>query len=676
MTRARLASSLGDTLPPLGDGAAAVVVMRPHDVPAGRRVYATVDALALRRGAGSTARAASDSLRAAGLASSDVDYLELGGLTTASGNAEVAGLADVFAAGPDDAGCAVGRLGDLTGDVQRASVLAAVVKVALCLHRAEIPAAPAELVLDPDEVPAVGDSRLRVPAEPRPWLRRRNDRPRVAAISAVGHRGPDGWHAAHIVLSGADELGREVRVDWRGGGGALVLPLRADDGIGLAELAGRHLQRLRDGADPRELANAPAGALTAVLVAPDADRLVRELEIAQKDLAAVVTDGGEWATPSGSYCTGTPIGTDGRVAFVYPGAFTTYPGAGRDLFRLFPGLLADFEDHEEHPARRFKVDALYPSALRRLDRTALMRHETELIEDIPTVLATGTNLAVLNTQLLRDVLGLRPHGSFGYSLGESSMLFATHVWAESARDDAALTETPLFRGELCGRKEFLRRAWDLPDDTPDRAVWSTHVLLTSAQAAQEAMAGMDRVFLTHINTPGEVVIAGDPEQCAEVIARAGCRAARAPANHVMHCPLIHPVLDGLAALNRHPLGDPDLELELLSAYDYECVDPGDGDQLAEHIARTLCGAIDFVRLVNTAYDRGFRYFVEVGPGATCTRWIGRPWATGRTSPCRPTAGALPPASRSPPPWRGWSATACRSTSPRSPAGTAGKRRPG
>ncbi|HEX6075430.1 MAG TPA: hypothetical protein VFZ32_09225, partial [Micromonosporaceae bacterium] len=38
-------------------------------------------------------------------------------------------------------------------------------------------------------------------------------------------------------------------------------------------------------------------------------------------------------------------------------------------------------------------------------------------------------------------------------------------------------------------------------------------------------------------------------------------------------------------------------------------------------SHTLCRPVDFPRLVRTAYAEGFRAFVEVGPAATCTRWI-------------------------------------------------------
>ncbi len=372
----------------------------------------------------------------------------------------------------------------------------------------------------------------------------------------------------------------------------------------------------------REAAHLPrTGRLTAVVVAADEARLDAELAAAERDLPSVADGGGEWSTPSGSFCTARPVGPEGRVAFVYPGAFATYPGAGRDLFRLFPGLRAAFEREADRPAERLKHRSLFPRARGPVDRRAMMRHEAELIEDIPVMLAAGTNFAVLQTRLLRDVLGVAPDGAFGYSLGESSMLFATGVWAEAARDDAALAATPLFRDRLRGRKEQVREAWSLPADTPDAGVWTTRVLLAGADRVRDAMTGLDRVFLTHVNTPRETVVAGDPGQVRELVERVGCQAAKAPANHVMHCPVVDPALPGLAALNDYPLAGDVPSLELLSAYDYDTVPVTDRAELAGRIAHTLRSTIDFARLARTAHDRGYRYFVEVGPGATCTRWI-------------------------------------------------------
>ncbi|AHH98383.1 beta-ketoacyl synthase N-terminal-like domain-containing protein [Kutzneria albida] len=555
---------------PLGDGAAAVVLTREGGV--------TIDAIA---------STAAEALARAGVRPEDVDYLEVGGeLPVSAYQSEV-----------DEPTCVVGSLFPIVGDTRLCGPLAALVKVVQCLRAAELPPTPAGL----DLAGTTGTPWCRLEA-PQPWLRRADRPRRVAAISCG---------ASHLVLSADYVAAKPEPV-------GLILTLSGDTGAELAAAAAGAVSELDSGREPLALCRSATRGkrFTAVLVAASGARLREELVLAQRDLPEVIASAGEWSTPSGSYCTGRPLGSEGRVAFVYPGAFTSYPGAGRDLFRLFPELLTPELDTD-----RFKHAALYPRSRDGMDRRALLRHEAQLQEQIPVMLAAGTNFAVLHTRLLRDVLGVRPNGGFGYSLGESTMLFALGLWDDSARDDSDLVATRLFRDQLTGRKEMVRKAWGIADSVPDNEVWATHVLLTSADAVHTAAEDLDRVYLTHINTPTEVVVSGDPAQCRELISRIGCQAAKAPANHVMHCPIVGPALAELAELNTFPLTGKPVEAELLSTFDYERIEAADSAELAENIAWTLRSPIDFVRLVRTAHERGFRYFVEVGPGATCTRWI-------------------------------------------------------
>lgn len=331
-------------------------------------------------------------------------------------------------------------------------------------------------------------------------------------------------------------------------------------------------------------------------------------------------EGGEWATPAGSFFTARPIGPDGKVALVYPGAFNSYPGLGQDFFRAFPGLLDRFESQADEPALHLRSRALYPRTQVTPGRRELMGLEAELGEDIPFMLATGTSFAILYTDLVRKVLGVRAHGGFGYSLGESSMLFATRGWLPESRRDELISDTPIFKDRLCGPKRTVREHWDLPESVPDGQVWASHVLLTDADTVRDALTRYDRVHLTHINTPNELVIAGDPAQCKALVQELGCPAARSPVNAVMHCPVVDAEVGGLAGLNDYPTGSFG-DLELFSAYDYEALPGLARKEIARRIAHTLRSPIDFPRLVQGAHDRGFRYFLEVGPSATCSRWI-------------------------------------------------------
>ncbi|MGW7284300.1 beta-ketoacyl synthase N-terminal-like domain-containing protein [Streptomyces sp. NPDC054847] len=600
----------------LGEGAGAVVVTRSDAVAEGRTVYATVRSLSVHHAPDVTPavrselveRAAEDALAAAGLTPRDVELVEAGRADTA----EVEGLARVWtgARAGGELRTALTGVRGAVGDTGCASGLAGVIRAALCLHHAYFPVAP-----DGIGAERLDGSAFFLAGDSRPWLRTRRDGRRAASVSVTGTAGSH----AHLVLTGATVRGELAATDWARSGGGLVVPVGADDFDGLLRRLAEVRSALDGDAGAEVFADRPA-ALKAVFVADDAAGLVRQIDQALKDLPGVWRSRGEWSSPSGSFFTARPVGPGAKVALVFPGAFNSYLGLGRSLFRAFPGLLPRFEDQAELPAELLRSAALYPRARGPLDRRELMRREGELVEDIPLMLAAGTSYALLSTDLVREVLGIEVHGAFGYSLGESSMLFATGGWIKSARGDEKISASPLFDDMLRGPKRTVRALWGLGDEVADGDVWSTHVVLAPAEEVRAAVARYDRVYLTHVNTPQESVIAGDPGQCRELIAELDCRSARSPANHVMHCPVVDGVLTDLADLNRYPTGDVG-DLVLYSSRHYAPVTDFDADAVAGNIAVTLRETVDFPRLVRRAYDDGYRCFIEVGPSSTCARWI-------------------------------------------------------
>ncbi|MGI5453400.1 beta-ketoacyl synthase N-terminal-like domain-containing protein [Streptomyces sp. CA-249302] len=599
----------------LGDGAGALVVTRPGSIPPERTVYATVDALAVRHSPALDPRpdpdlvatAAEEALAGAGVTPAEVELVETGAVTDDA----LDGLTRVWS-GEQPLHTALSSVNSGVGDVGCASVLASVIRAALCLHYAYQPVAPPGV-----DGARLAGSALFLATDSRPWLRERREGRRIASVSVTGTAGTH----AHLVLGGAQTRGEVAATDWVRSGGSLVVPVGAEDIDTLVRRLGELRDAVEAGGDWAGLVADRPAALKAVLVADDPAGLVRQLEQAAKDLPGVYRAGGEWTSPSGSCFAARPAGGPGaKTALVYPGAFNSYLGLGRSLFRAFPGLLPRFEAQAELPAEMLRSAALYPRALGPMDRRELMRREAELIDDIPLMLAVGTSYALLSTDLVREVLGVPVHGAFGYSLGESSMLFATGGWVKEARATTKIDASPLFVDRLRGRKKTVRGLWGLGDEVSDQEVWATHVVLAPADDVREAVARYDRVYITHVNTPAEVVVAGDPGQCRDLIDALGCQSARSPANHVMHCPVVDGVLTELADLNRYPTGDVG-DLVLYSSRHYAPVGDLDQDVVAHNIAVTLRETVDFPRLVRRAYEDGFRCFIEVGPSSTCTRWI-------------------------------------------------------
>ncbi|MFG2846481.1 beta-ketoacyl synthase N-terminal-like domain-containing protein [Kitasatospora sp. NPDC048296] len=613
----------------IGEGAGAVVVTRPGN--SAHRGYARLDAVAVRHATPvdgelpeadteSLVAAAEAALAEAGVTAADIGYLEAhADGSAAADRAELAALARVYPAGGGSV--ALGSAKAQVGDTGCAAAMAGLIRTVLCLHHGYLPGTGSWRRPAPELAEAFAASALYVPQASRPWLRAAKGARRYAALDLIGSGGAHG----HLVLSAGATRGAVAPSDWQRAGGPALLPLVAESLDELLVSIERHRELLAQGADPFRLAREavramPGKQLRVVLVGTDAAELRLQLQLAARDLPTALAKGGEWATPAGSYLTARPIGPEGKVALVYPGAFNSYPGLGQDFFRAFPGLLDRFEEQADEPARLLRAELLYPRTQVAPQRRDLMHLEARLGEDIPFMLATGTSFAILYTELVREVLGVRAHGGFGYSLGESSMLFATGGWRSGGRRDDLISDTPIFKDRLCGPRRTVRELWQLPERTPDKDIWATFVLLTGEEQVRDALARHDRVHLTHVNTPGELVIAGDPAQCAALIAESGCPAARSPVNVVMHNPVVDAELDGLAGLNSYPTGSIG-DLQLFSAYDYEALADLDREQVARRIAHTLRSTIDFPRLVRTAYDRGFRYFIEVGPSATCSRWV-------------------------------------------------------
>ncbi|MCX4748424.1 hypothetical protein OG455_23400 [Kitasatospora sp. NBC_01287] len=617
----------------IGEGAGAVLLTRPGE--GARPAYARLDAVAVRHAepvagvlpeadADALASAATEALAEAGITASAIGYLEAhAGGTEAQDRAELTALARVYPAG--GAEFALGSAKAQLGDTQGAAAMAGLLRAVFCLHHGYLPGVPGWERPAPELAELLARGGGHLPERSRPWLRAHRDGRRHAAVSFLGAGGAHG----HLVLSAERTSGALEESRWQQAGGPVLLALGAADPDGLLAELDRHRALLAEGADPFALARQAAGHLVpngprVVLVGRDNAELLGQLEPALRDLPQALAKGEDWATPAGSFFAASPIGPEGKVALVYPGAVNSYPGLGRDLFRAFPGLLERFEAEAATPDLTFRTARLHPRGQVTPGRRELMALEAELAEDLPFMLATGTTFAMLHTDLVREILGVRVHGAFGYSLGESSMLFATGAWRRDARRDDRISATPLFKDRLNGPRRTVRELWDLPAGTPDAAVWRSFVLLTDAGSVRAALPRHDRVFLTHVNTPGELVVAGDPAQCRALIEELGCPAARSPVSGVMHCPVVDGELAALAELNSHPTGPGGTVpggLELLSAYDYAPVSRIEQARLADRIAHTLRSTIDFPKLVRTAYDRGFRYFIEVGPSATCTRWV-------------------------------------------------------
>ncbi len=601
------------------ESGAAVVVLRPlaEAEPRGNRIYAVLEGLTLTPQVEPPTTRAVAELWRQGVVEGDlhpqeIGYVEIGG---AESKALLTGLARAYPPGAPEPSCALGRSPAFAASPL--CQLTALIKAVLCLHHRFLPGHP------PGEKTGLEQGAQPPPfyvdEASRPWFVVGEQR-RRAALLGWDERGQGGL----LLLADYPRARRSMR--YLQHAGCYLLPLGAADEaalLGALEALQPRLAASRTPAELRALAracytryqqqtNAPH---TLVLVGRDGETLLRDLDFALAGVPRAFREGKAWSTPRGSYFTPRQLAQEGGVAFVYPGAFNSYPNLGRELFQLFPALHERFAGVIPDLGGALGERMLYPRALQPLTREDWQAQEAAVMGEPGLLIESGTSFAILFTAILREHFAVRPAAAFGYSLGEASMLWAAGIWQDGEAGSRAWRDSPLFKRRLSGPKEALREAWG----TPEEPRWRSYLLKAPIATIREALREEPRVYLTMINTPREGVIGGHAAGCERVIAALKCHALPVPYDAVLHAEVMRSELPALAELYTHPVRErPDCTfysaaeaapLELESA------------TLAHTVAEMTCRQLDFPRLVEQVYADGARLFIELGPQRTCTRWI-------------------------------------------------------
>ena len=275
-----------------------------------------------------------------------------------------------------------------------------------------------------------------------------------------------------------------------------------------------------------------------------------------------------------------------KLAFLFPGQASQYPGMGRDLAENFPESRAVFE--EADAALGFSISKLCfegsEEALRLTENTQ------------PAILT----VSVAAYRAL-ETRGIVPDFVAGHSLGEYSALVAAGALEFSA-----------------AVKLVRQRGLYMQQAVPAGEGAMAAILgLSPADVADvcKKAAGTDVVSPANMNSPEQTVIAGSAtavKRAVEIASQSGAkRAVILAVSAPFHCSLLMPAQQRLEHDLRATKFN-SLRFPLITNVDAEAVTSG--DEAREALIRQVTLPVRWLESVREMIDQGVNIFVEVGPG--------------------------------------------------------------
>lgn len=532
----------------------------------------------------------------AGFSPATVELFEAHGTGTVVGDkAELETVSEVLRdAGASPRGAAIGSVKTLIGHTKAAAGLAGLAKVVLALHHKVLP--PHAGVENPNPVFDDPSMPLHLSRVPRPWVPRPGQ-PRRSGVSAFGFGGTN----FHVVLEEyADPFAAPALADT--GSDLAVLAFDAESVGGLAQKLARAsaLDGLTlNGLARKVLAAVGKGTVRLSFVATSVEEARTRLAQAQDWVAG----GAAGDAPAGLHFSASPRLMDGgKLAFLFSGQGSQYPGMARSTALLHPAMMAILERAEAAAAttptiggtgRRLShliwpADAFTPEA-RKAQTVALTA--TDVAQ--PALGAVSAGFAAILA-----ALGVRPDMVAGHSYGEFSALHAAGAFG---LDDL------ITLSEARGRAMV---------EHGDPARPGGMAAVSADGPAVAAALGGDHpdVVIANLNSPRQTVIAGPQSavaKAAEALGGKGLQVVTVPVSQAFHSPLMEPARAAFEARLAQTAWQA-TEVPVYSNMTGK-LHPSDPEAQRRMMAAHLTSPVHFDAMIRQMAADGATVFLEVGP---------------------------------------------------------------
>src|SRR6266403_1758035 len=280
----------------------------------------------------------------------------------------------------------------------------------------------------------------------------------------------------------------------------------------------------------------------------------------------------------------------GKVAFVFPGQASQYPGMGRELAEKYPAARAVFDEADQ--ALGFSISKMcFDGSEEDLKLTANTQ---------PAILSCS--IAVFRVLAEK---GLAPDFVAGHSLDEYSALVAAGALKFS--DAVRLVRK---------RGTYMQEAVPQGVGAMAAVLGISHAVV--ADACQRAAEG-EACSAANLNSPEQTVIsghAGAVKRATEIASQLGAkRAGILPVSAPFHSALMMPAQERLAKdLEKTDFAD--LKWPLVTNVDADSEIKG--SEARDALVRQVTMPVRWEESVRLSIDEGVNTFVEVGPGRVLT----------------------------------------------------------
>ncbi|AGC45620.1 polyketide synthase [Myxococcus stipitatus DSM 14675] len=515
-------------------------------------------------------------LENAGVAPSDVDYIEAHGTGTSLGDPiEIRALSDVLGQGrTPEQRLLIGSVKTNIGHLEAAAGIAGLIKVVLAHRHGVIPPHLHLKQLNPHI--ELNGFPLDIATRATRWPERQ--RPRIAGVSAFGLSGTN----AHIVIEEAPApvppapAARPERA-------FQVLALSAKTEGALKQLATRMSEHLADHPE-QSFADVSTAASTQRSEFSHRLGLVADSPSQARERLLAFVRGEE----AERLVHGRAGDESPRVVFLFTGQGSQYAGMGRELYASEPVFRAALD----------RCDALLEGKLSE-SLLSVMHGAGERIDETEYTQPALFALEYALTELWRS-WGVEPWGVLGHSVGEYVAACVAGV--------LTLEEALRLITERARLMQALPRGGEMVAVTASEE---------RVSAALEPYAG--RVSIAAVNGPQDTVISGEREAVdtlAGLFQAEGLKTRRLTVSHAFHSPLMDPMLESFEREARKVTCRVP-RIRFASNVTGQVLE-GEATLDAAYFRRHVREAVRFHDGVRALRAQGADVFVEVGPHPTLT----------------------------------------------------------